>query len=98
MHAGMRRVQCTPGSAREVARRIEEGFVPISREIPGFVAYYFIDLGNDEVASISVFADQAGADEANRRASEWVKQNLASLMVTSLEARSGQILVNATAK
>ncbi len=28
----------------EVARRVNEGFLPIIREIPGFVDYYLVDM------------------------------------------------------
>ena len=60
----------------EVLARIGEGYVPLVREIPGFVAY----LGSADPASgaqayVGVFADKAGADESTRLAREWLAEN-----------------------
>ncbi len=60
MYAAIRRYKTSPGGATELARRVTQGFVPIISKAPGFVAYYVVDAGNDVVASISVFQDQAG--------------------------------------
>ena len=49
MYASMRRIKCVAGKASEVAQRIEEQFVPQMRAMSGFVAYYLVDLGGDEV-------------------------------------------------
>lgn len=97
MYASMRRMKCLPGEATEVAKRIEEQFVPQMRMMNGFVGYYLVDVGEDEVASISIFQDQAGADEANQRASAWVKQNLGDITAGPLEARAGEVVVYAPA-
>ena len=35
MFAAIRQYQVDPGSVEEVAKRVEEGFVPIMRETPG---------------------------------------------------------------
>ena len=58
--------------AGEVTRRANRGFVPILRGTPGFIAYYIVDGGDGKLASISVFEEQAGAEESTRRAAEWV--------------------------
>jgi len=41
-----------PGVAARITR---ETFVPIIREMPGFVGYYDIDAGDGLMGSISVF-------------------------------------------
>src|SRR5215204_7186171 len=61
----------------ELGRRVHEGLVPILSEISGFVAYYFVDTGNGSMISISVFENQAGVEESNSRAVEWVQHNVA---------------------
>jgi hypothetical protein len=38
MYVSVRKYQATPGSAEEAGRRVEEGFVPIISQVPGFVA------------------------------------------------------------
>jgi hypothetical protein len=76
---------------------VEQGFVPIISKAPGFVAYYVVDAGNDVVASVSVFQDQAGAEESNRMAADWVKENIASLVSGAPEITAGAVTVHKTA-
>lgn len=94
MYASVRRYKMEPGSVEELMRRVEEGFVPIISKGPGFVAYYALDAGDGVVASISVFEDQAGAEESNRMAADWVKENLASLLPNPPEVTAGEVMVH----
>ncbi len=62
-------------SAEELARTVGEGFVPIVREVPGFVSYFVVaDEEQGAWASVGVFEDKAGADESTRRAAEFGQQ------------------------
>ena len=61
-------------------RQIDEHFVPIIKDAPGFLAYYALDAGVGALATISVFEDLAGADESSRMAAKFVRDNLASLL------------------
>ncbi len=45
MHAVVRRYRFDPKSAAEIDRHVKEGFVPLIRKTPGFVAYYWVDTG-----------------------------------------------------
>jgi hypothetical protein len=45
MYATVRRYEGVSDPS-EVARIVNEGFLPIIREIPGFVDYYFADAGD----------------------------------------------------
>jgi hypothetical protein len=97
MYASIRRYKTSPGAAAEIAQRVSQGFVPITSQAPGFVAYYAVDGGNDVLASVSIFQDQAGAEESNRRAADWVKANLASLIAGPPEITAGEVVVQKTA-
>ena len=97
MYATIRQYKTKPGIAAEIARRVDEGFLPIISKAPGFVAYYALDTGNDTVASVSVFQDQAGSEESNRMAADWVKQNIASLFAGPPEVAGGEVLSHKTA-
>jgi hypothetical protein len=35
---------------QKVAQLVEEGFIPIISEMPGFVAYYYVDAGDGVIA------------------------------------------------
>jgi hypothetical protein len=83
----------TTSDADEVSRRASQGFVPIVSGTPGFVAYYIVDGGDGNVASVSVFEEQAGADESTRRAAEWVADNLAELVEGGPQVLAGEVTV-----
>ncbi len=73
----IRQYQLVPGAAMdELVGIVESGFVPIITQVPGFVAYSFLDAG-EELAAVSVFTDLAGVEESTRRAADFVAQNLA---------------------
>ena len=85
MYAAIRRIKVQPGSTDEVVQRAESGLVPIISSVPGFVEYDVVQVGEDVGITISVFETQEQAEESNRRAAEWVKQNLAPLAAGPLE-------------
>lgn len=96
MYASIRKYNTRPGVAAELAQRVNQGFVPIIHKAPGFVAYFAVDAGNDVVTSVSVFQDQAGADESNRMAADWVRQNIASFFAGPPEIMAGEVMVYKT--
>jgi hypothetical protein len=59
----------------ELVTAVESGFMPIVSQVPGFVEYYLVETA-DGALSISVFADQAGAEESTKRAADWVAESL----------------------
>ena len=75
----------------EAIRRVQEGFIPILREVPGFVAYYAADAGGGVIVSISIFQDQAGSEESTKRAADYVRENLASLIPNPPQVTAGEI-------
>lgn len=91
MYATIRRYEGVT-NAGEAARRVNEGFVPLISQIPGFVDYYWVDGGDGVMISTSVFQDQVGAKESNRRAADWVQQNLASLFPKPPQVTAGEIV------
>jgi hypothetical protein len=94
MYAAVRRYEGVTDPA-EVSRLVEEGYVPLVRQVPGFVAYYWVDAGNSVCLSTSVFQDQAGAEESTLRASNFVRDNLASLLPNPPQITAGNVPVSA---
>ena len=80
MYAVIRKYTFDPKSGEEINTKIKEGFVPLLKQAPGFVAYYWLDTGAGTGASMSVFNDKAGAEESVRLAADFVKANLANLL------------------
>ena len=91
MYATVRRYEgvTNPG---EAARRVNEGFVPLISQIPGFVAYYWVDAGSGVMISTSVFQDQASAEKSNRRAADYVRQNLVSVLPNPPQVTAGEVV------
>jgi hypothetical protein len=94
MYAANRRVKANPGSLNEVARRIQDGMVPTLRNLPGFVAYTFVNIGNDEGMSINVFEAQEAAAESNRLVADWSRQNLADVTPVPPEMSESEVLIH----
>ena len=91
MFAVIRHYHFDPKDGAEIDRRVREEFVPIMKKANGFVRYYWLDTGNGEGASLSVFRDKAGADESVRLAAGWVKENLSKLLIEKPEVIEGPV-------
>ncbi len=93
MYATVRRYEGVTDPS-EAARRVNEGFVPLISQVPGFVAYYWVNAGGGVMVSTSVFEDQAGADESNRRAADFVRQNIAPLLPNPPQITAGEVVAH----
>lgn len=91
MYVVLRRYKLKPGSMDEIARRAQQGFVPLVSQIPGFVAYYGVEAGDDVGVTISIFQDKAGEEESTRRAADWVRQNVAEFVEGGVEVTAGEV-------
>lgn len=94
MYAAVRRYEGVTDPA-EAGRRVNEGFVPLMRQIPGLRAYYWIDAGDGVMVSTSVFDDEAGAEESITKAAAFVRDNLASLLPNPPQVMAGQVVASA---
>jgi hypothetical protein len=92
MYAAIRRYHTDPDSIDEIARRVNEEFLDIISDMPGFVAYFVLNAGQGEIGSVSVFEDQQRAEESNSRAEEWVRQNLSDLLPTPPDFAAGEVV------
>ncbi|HEU5430025.1 MAG TPA: hypothetical protein VFU81_00090 [Thermomicrobiales bacterium] len=90
-YLAIRQYQLAPGHTMdELAAAVEGGFLPIVRAVPGFREYFLVETG-EGTASISVFTDQAGAEESTRRAADWVQQNLAGFFAGPPTVTTGTV-------
>ena len=80
MYTAIRKYSFKPKFINEVMQRIQGEFLHIINREPGFVAYYAIRVGNNEVVTISVFETQVGAEGSTPLALEWVTRNLAGFV------------------
>jgi hypothetical protein len=78
MYIAVRRYEGVSDS-QKVKQLVDEGFVPIISEMPGFVAFYWVDAGDGVVASTSV------------KAREFLAEHLAPLMPNPPQVTAGEV-------
>jgi Antibiotic biosynthesis monooxygenase len=93
MYVQVARYRLGRASADELVPRIEEGNLPVMREVPGFVEYYALRLADNEVASVTVFRDRSGVEEAEERLGAWVERTVGEFDITPGEVSEGEVLV-----
>ena len=80
--------------SKKVAQLVDEGFVPIISEMPGFVAYYFVDAGDGVMVSTSVFEHKDAEEQSNWRAGQFVAQHLAPLLPNPPQITAGELVAH----
>ena len=90
MYVAVRRYEGVTDPER-VAKLVDEGFIPIISEMPGFVAYYAIDAGDGVMVSTSVFEHKDAEEQSNFRAGEFVQEQLAPLMPNPPQVTAGEV-------
>ena len=98
MHATIRRDESIDQSRRsELVKKVDESLLPTLSELPGFNGYSLIDAGDGVMTSVSFFDNAAQADESNRVASSWLReQKLDSVLSTQAKITSGEVVVHKT--
>src|SRR5512140_406737 len=94
MFASIRRYRMHKGSMDELASRVDEGFAEEICAQPGFVSYEFVDCGDGEVMTISIFREAGEAAGARELAKRWTDENLQHLGFTRMGALDGEMLVS----
>ena len=63
------------GDALTIARKAEEGILPVFRTQPGFKAYS-VFASDEKIISFSAWETAEAAEAANTKAADWVAENL----------------------
>ena len=77
---------------KEAGRIVNEGFVPLISEIPGFVAYYWVDAGDGVMVSTSVFEHKDAEEQTNYVAGEFVAEHLKPLLPNPPQITGGEVV------
>ena len=98
MYVSIRRYkEITSDGINEIIKRVEEGFVPIISAGAGFIGYKFIDAGDGVIVTISVFDTKIAAEESNKAAASWVKENMAEFTTNPPQITAGEVKVSKSA-
>jgi heme-degrading monooxygenase HmoA len=90
----VRRYELRAGSISEVLSRVDTSFAETVQGIDGFRGYMLLELGNDELVSLTFFRDRAGADASDDAAARFVSEELADFDIVRTAARSGDVHVS----
>ena len=93
MFTSIRKYTVRRGSATELARRVQDGFVPLVRQIQGFRGYYLLDGGPDVLITISMFDSADEALASNEKAADWVRHNVLEFTKGMPDVMVGNVLV-----
>ncbi len=91
MYATVRRYEGVP-DPKEAAKQVEEKFLPFISSLPGFVEYYWIDLREGAMISMTVFKTLANAIHANEKVRTWVQENMSSVLPNPAKMDAGIIV------
>ena len=73
---------------------MNEGFIPIISEMPGFVAHYLVDAGDGVIVSTSVFEHKEAEEESSWKAGEFVAEHIASLVPNPPQITAGEVVAH----
>jgi hypothetical protein len=68
--------------------------LPIISEMPGFVAYYWVDAGEGVVVTTSVFEHKEAEEESTWRAGDFVAEHIASLVPNPPQITAGEVVAH----
>jgi hypothetical protein len=88
-----RRAKEVVKKAMYAAVRRYEGVTIIS-EMPGFVAYYWVDAGEGVVVTTSVFEHKDAEEESSWRAGDFVAEHIASLVPNPPQITAGEVVAH----
>ncbi|MGH3338342.1 MAG: hypothetical protein ACRDPL_05880, partial [Propionibacteriaceae bacterium] len=91
MYVAVRRYDGVSDSPK-VARLVEEHYVPVISEMPGFVAYYCVDAGDGVMVSTSVFEHKEAEEQSTFRAGEFVAEDLGLLSPNPPQVTAGEVV------
>ncbi|WP_158931173.1 antibiotic biosynthesis monooxygenase family protein [Acidisphaera sp. S103] len=93
MFTSIRKYSVRRGSAEELARRVQESFVPLIRQMPGFQSYYLLNGGPDVLITISMFDSVDAAVASNEVSANWVRNNVLEFTKGMPEVMIGNALI-----
>ena len=98
MNCSIRRYESIDQSRKsELVKKIDQSHVPTLSELPGFHGYSMIDAVDGVMTSVGFFDTSAQADESNRIAASWLReQKLDSVLSSQPKITRGDAVVYKT--
>jgi hypothetical protein len=98
MHATVRRYEGVDQKRTdELTKKVGESLMPRLSKMPGFSGYYLIEAGEGVFSSIGVFDTPTQAEESNRVAASWLReQNLETVFPNPPQVTGGEVIAHKT--
>ncbi|MCW2957470.1 MAG: hypothetical protein JWP18_273 [Solirubrobacterales bacterium] len=94
MFATARTYSVAPGSLDVVMHRVDRDFAEALSQEPGFLSYQALEIGDDTIMTISVFATLEQAQDSNALAARWVMEELADHDIERVGVSGGEVMVS----
>ena len=94
MYAAVRHYHFKKEESEKIDQLVQDLLMPQLQKAQGFVNYFWVDTGEGEGASLSVFEDKAGADESIHIAAAFVKEHLGDAVMQKTEIIEGPVKAN----
>jgi hypothetical protein len=97
MFVTIRRYSPKNGAANKASmellrRQIQDEFLPVIQKVPGFKAYYVLNVANREVLTLTFCQTEEGTAHANRCASDYTLRNPLVYELGQPELTESQVL------
>ena len=79
-------------SLQLLRRQLHDEFLPLLQQIPGFVGYYVLSVGDRELITLSFCETKEGSAESNRCAAEYTLRNPLVFELGRPEVTEGEVL------
>ncbi len=93
MYATVRTCSASPEMADALVSN-EADVKSLVSGIDGFKAYYLVRT-TDGAVSVSVYDTEAGANESNTAAANWIRENLPEIVGSSPQVSAGEVVISA---
>jgi heme-degrading monooxygenase HmoA len=100
MYTVIRKYDIVPGMVEEFIQQVQKSLVPIINQVPGFREYSLMEVGENEVAAISIFESLDDAKVSAQQTAAWIAehtelfiQGFTKLMAGNVRAYSGPIFL-----
>ena len=96
MHATVRRYDGVDQKrSDELTKKVGESLIPRLSKLPGFSGYYLIEAGNGVMSSIGLFDTSTQAEESNRVAASWLREEkLETAFPNPPQVTGGQVIAH----
>lgn len=82
-------------SLQLLRRQLHDEFLPLVREIHGFIGYYVLNVGDRELITLSFCDTKEGSAESNRCAAEYTLRNPLVFELGRPEVTEGEVITSA---